>query len=78
MSVSPMMPLRAVVVGAGLMGRFHTAAVASAGGVIAAVVDTIVNVLWVPLFLLTFVRASGKTRGPVAVDGVLFSVTRRS
>jgi len=33
------MPLRAVVVGAGLMGRFHTAAVAAAGGAIAAVVD---------------------------------------
>ena len=39
MAASPMMPLRAVVVGAGLMGRFHTAAVAAAGGAIAAVVD---------------------------------------
>src|ERR687898_865045 len=39
MAASPMMPLRAVVVGAGLMGRFHIAAVAAAGGAIAAVVD---------------------------------------
>lgn len=39
MATSPMMPLRAVVAGAGLMGRFHTAAVAAAGGAIAAVVD---------------------------------------
>ena len=39
MAASPMMPLRAVVVGAGLMGRFHTAAVAAAEGRSQAVVD---------------------------------------
>lgn len=39
MSAPGTMPLRAVVVGAGLMGRFHAAAVAAAGGALAAVVD---------------------------------------